>query len=365
MQRRFRYVMASVACSLLVAVASCDGKAPTAPTPPATSPSTNRLPIVSLTIAAPSEIAPGASVQLTATAGRADGSAENVTSQVIWTVGAIPGSPSSALGVLEIGASGLATGRNRGEVFARADLAGAIAMARVLVLPEGTFLLSGGVHEGGVGLANSTVTVTAGVGEGLTASTDSYGQYALFGVSGSVALRTQTVGYLDTIQQLVVTAHRSHSIAMVADRPRSDFSGTYTLTISTQSECGSFPESARRRTYTASVRQDGQGQLFTTLSDADFSVHSGYGQSFFGRVTSHGDIRFWISEDYYYNDEYEIAERFGDTALLVEGTVSTRGTPDVISGSLSGRIIVAGTPAYPFTPFGATCATDRFEMVRR
>ena len=310
MHRRFRYVLASVACSLLVAVASCDRKAPTAPTPPATSPSTNRLPIVSLTIAAPSEIAPGASVQLTATAGRADGSAENVNSQVIWTVRAIPGSTSPAVGVLQIGASGLATGRNRGEVFVRADLAGATAIARVLVLPEGTFRLSGSVHEGGVGLANSTVTVTAGVGEGLTALTDSYGQYAFFGVSGSVALRAQTDGYLDTIQQLDVTAHRSHSIAMVADRPRSDFNGTYTLTISTQSVCGSFPESARRRTYTASVRQDGQGQLFTTLSDADFSLHDGYGQSFFGRVTSHGEIRFWIGENYYYPDEYRYRRAF-------------------------------------------------------
>ena len=363
MHKRLRYALTSLACGLTLASSACDQKAPTAPTPQPTTPAS---PIVSLAIVAPSEVAPGATFQLTANESRADGSVKNVSATATWTVQNASSSSEAPAAILQVSASGLATARNRGEVIVRASVGSLQALTRVMVLPPGTFRISGSVNEGGVGLEGSTVTVTSGVGEGLTTRTSQYGSFALFGVSGAVTIQAQTAGYLDAVQQLNVSSHRNVGFAVVPTQPRSDFSGTYTLTITAQAVCPSaFPVAAKRRVYTASVRQEIQGQLWVTLSGVDFSVHSGYGRSFFGQVTSYGDVRFWMSQDYYYSDEYDIAEHFGETALLIDASLSTRGTPDLISGYLEGKIIVAGSATYPFTPFAASCPTDRFEMVRQ
>ena len=194
------------------------------------------------------------------------------------------------------------------------------------------------------------------------------GIYVLYGVSGRVQILARKDGYLDTIQQLDVTAHRDFSIAMVANQPRGDYTGTYTLTISTQPVCPlAFPDAARRRSFTARVQQDNSGQLFVTLSGGDFIVHHGYGNNIFGRVTSYGEAKFYISEDFYYEGrgEFDIAERLGDTALLVRGEVSAKAMPDLISGALNGEILIAQGASPPFASYSSRCSADRFEMVRR
>ena len=353
-------VMAAIGLVLLFA--SCERKSPTSP-PPLPTPTAPTPALVRLELVAPTGIAPGETVQLTANGVRADGSVENVSAKAQWT-------PATS-GVLTVSSTGLATGRDRGEVVVRAHFGGLSANARVYVLPTGTFRIYGQLHEGGVGLENGTVTVMTGIGAGLTAVTNSSGTYVIYGVSGSVQIQAKKDGYLDANLQLNVTTHNQtfFSTPMVPNQSRADYSGSYTLTISAQPVCPTgpapFPDAARRRSYIASVVQDNSGQLFVSLSGADFIVHNGYGDDIFGRVTSFGEFRFYLGPDYYYPGEFTIAERFGDTALLVEGSVTARGTPDLISGSMSGRIIVAGTPSHPFTPLGASCPTDRFEMVRR
>src|SRR4029453_2689880 len=190
-----------------------------------TSPSSTVAPAgVSLKLVAPSAIAPGQSVQLVANAIRADGSQVDVSSQVEWTVRSGAVSP-----VLSLTITGLATGRERGEEVVTARFAGRTDEARIFVLPAGTFRLAGTVSENSVGLEQATVTVTSGVGEGLMAPTDARGYYALYGVAGQVEVRATRDGYLDSTQLLNVTSHDSHSFEMVANRPRIDLSGTYTL----------------------------------------------------------------------------------------------------------------------------------------
>ena len=128
---------------ILLVAASCD-KSPTSSLP--------RPNILArLELQAPGEIPPGASVQLTADAVKPDGSVENVSSQAVWT-------PQTS-DILQISPSGLATGKTRGEEFATARYAGLSASARILVLPPGTFRLSGIIKEEDVGVPGVAVTV--------------------------------------------------------------------------------------------------------------------------------------------------------------------------------------------------------------
>jgi hypothetical protein len=159
---------------------------------------------------------------------------------------------------------------------------------------------------------------------------------------------------------------------MDPEQPRRDYSGTYTLTITAASKCmGSsvaIPDEASRRIYTATVRQDG-GRLTVTLTGSDFIVTDGYGNRFFGFVDPADMITFPIGDPYYfhyYDEHYQIVERFRDGALIVVGNVAARGARGVITGTLAGAIATARRVSPPYGTYSASCfaPTHRFEMVR-
>ena len=104
------------------------------------------------------------------------------------------------------------------------------------------------------------------------------------------------------------------------------------------------------------------------LSGADFIVSKGYGNNFHGRVASTGEAVFYIIPDYFDSDQFTIAERFGDTALLVRGEISAKATPELISGTGAGEVLIAQGASPPFAPFESyrsRCPVALFEMVRR
>jgi hypothetical protein len=362
MRIRSRYVAVVAATGLLLVVAACDKKSPTSPASPPPGP-TSTASGVRLELIAPPEIAPGESVQLTANAIKSDGSVENVSNQAAWTT--------SGTSVMQVSSTGLATGKNRGEAYVYAQITERSASARIFVLPKGTFRLAGTIQDSGFGIAGVTVTVTSGIGEGLTTLSRADGFYALYGVSGPVQLQVKKEGYSNAIQQIDVTSHRTYDFNMVAERPRTDYRGTYTLTISAASPCrstsGPFPEEAKRRVYTASVEQD-VGLLTVTLSDADFIVTNGSGNRFSGFTDPTGTMTFPIGE--IWGGElirFDIVERFSGGALLVSGTVSASGTPQRIAGTLNGSILISNSTSAPFDPYLSYCGSEThgFEMVRR
>jgi hypothetical protein len=364
---RSRDVAVCAALGLVLVFASCSNKSPTSPRATQQGPSST-VTTVRLELVAPSAIAPGESVQLTANAIKSDGSVENVSSQAQWTPA---GSP-----VVQLSPTGLATGKDRGEQVVSARFNGRSASAPILVLPKGTFRLAGSVQESGFGLENVALTVTSGIGQGLTTLSGVDGAYALYGVSGPVGIELKKEGYLNDVQQIDVAAHRTQDFVLVAERPRKDYSGIYTLTVSAGEPCRSFsayafPEEAKRRVYTANVTQDG-GRLTVTLTDADFIVTNGYGNRFFGFVDTSDALTFPIGVAFdfylYYDGHLDIVERFRSTALSINGTVTARGTPSRISGTLNGSILIMNRPAPPFQPvFGPGCpsAAHDFEMIRR
>ena len=322
--------------------------------------------IVRLTLSVPPEIEPGGTVQLTVNAHRADGSVENVTSQTQWLVTNTKVSSSSASTVLSIDSAGLAHARDRGQVLVTAAFAGIKAFASVMVVPPGTFLYSMTLQDGPVGLRDASVTVTEGVGTGLTAVTDEHGTFHLFGVSGRIRWRATKDGYLDFTAMADVARHSPNAgnyYQMTPRGPREDLTGMYTLTITARADCAqvaAFPSIARQRTYTASVA--GADSSFTVrLSGAEFVPHNDSGDWFAGQISSTGEAVFWLN---FYFGAWAIVERLNGAAILFDGVVHARGSAERISGNMDGRMHVAA-PVYPFQPITATCATDRFEMVRQ
>jgi hypothetical protein len=360
---RSRYVAVSAAIGVVLVLASCD-KSPTSPRPPEQGPSST-VTTVRMELVAPAEIASGESVQLTANAIKSDGSVENVSSQSQWT--------STDSRVVQLSSTGLATGKDRGEQVVTARFSGLSANARIFVLPKGTFRLAGTVQESGFGLANVALTVTSGVGEGLTTLSGVDGAYALYGVSGPVTVQLKKEGYLNSTQQINVTAHSTQDFSMDPERPRQDYRGTYALTITMASPCpsssGTLPDEATRRVYTANVTQDG-GRLTVALTDADFIVTNGNGNRFFGFLDSTDTITFPIGDPYYfayYDEHYQIVERFMGGSLIVVGNVTARGARGLITGTMAGAILTSPRTRPLFWPYSGSCyaKTHRFEMVRR
>ncbi|HXG72560.1 MAG TPA: carboxypeptidase-like regulatory domain-containing protein [Gemmatimonadaceae bacterium] len=348
--------------SIGLALAACDRKPPTTPPPPPVGPAPVQT--VRLEIVAPAEIEPGESVQLTANAIKSDGSVENVSSQARW-------SPTNSP-ILQLSPTGLATGIGRGYLFVTAVFANRSVGARILVLPRGTFVLTGNIKESGFGVPGVAVTVISGIGTGLTTLTNLNGDYVLYGVSGPVQIQLKKEGYLTTARQVDVAAHGTRDFELAIEGTRKNYAGRYTLTISTNEPCrsksGILPEEAKRRVYTANVTQDA-GRLTVLLTDADFIVTNGFGNRFFALMDPLDTMTATIgnaSDYYYYTGHFDIVERLSATTLMVQGTVTAKGTPQGISGTLNGAFLTSNRPTAPFLPSAASCySTHGFEMVRR
>jgi hypothetical protein len=341
---------------------SCDSPRPALPSEP--TPTTPRR-VVRVEVTAPTEIAPDASVQLAAIAVRSDGSTENVTNLARWN--------SSNSGVLSVSATGVATAGRRGEAQIMAGFEFTSGSARVMVLPSGTYRLSGQVAENGFGVRDVTLTVISGIGEGLATRTGASGDYILYGVSGAIRLVAAGEGYLDAIQDLDVRAHSTHQVEIQAAQPIESLVGTYTLTLTAgcRSGAGTLPESARRRTYLATVTQE-RRVLDVSLSGAEFLLHEGRGNHFAGLVDATGSVTFEIGNvgyDYYYSPRCvrcDLVERFSPTtALVIGGNVAAERAASEIAGVLFGTFWLADGTTAPLTRFPNYCTGVHDFIMRR
>lgn len=242
--------------------------------------------------------------------------------------------------------------------------------------PERRFQLDGTIYDHDFSMGNVTVTVISGVGQGLTTRSAANGSFTLGGVAGPIQIRLQKEGYPDQIEQVDVTAHRRQTFFLGVGVPRTDYSGTYALTISAAASClATLPEAARRRVYTANVKphsSNDPGFVTVTLADADFVVtgdRDGSPDRFFGLVDPTGGITFSIgtSDIFYEFHIYDLEERFGNDVLIIRGIVTATSAPTRISGTLNGSIGVATEArTFPRTYLSECRAGEHgFEMVRR
>jgi hypothetical protein len=365
MRHERRAPAAILAAVIGVLVVSCD-RNPTSPTPSVTqAPTPQAATVVRVEVVGPSSVEPGTSAQFTANAIKSDGTVENVTAAAQWT----------ALGpVFRIESPGVVRAVNRGESTITARYQSRTGSTRVFSLPAGTFRLSGTVTDTGVPLGGVTVAVIGGTGEGLTTTTTENGGYSLYGVAGQVRLHVKKDGYVNRIETVEVTGHRGLAIEMVVDGERRNLSGAYTLTLTAVCQSGLLPESAQRRSYDATVEQNGPN-VKVRLSGATFVLTGGRGDSFAGTVLGGNRVVFTIGSFAYYYwysysiNQFDIVERMDAVSdFTVLGTVNANTSDTGVSGMLGGTFMTGrASGSSAAWQMGSNCSSSahRFEMQRR
>jgi hypothetical protein len=307
-----------------------------------TGPSTT---VLHLSIDGPPTIAPGQTVQFTATASLSNGTNADYTHKVAW--GASP------TGVLTIARdTGQATGQSVGDATISATFQ-AVAQVNVTVLPANTYRLTGKVLESGLPVQGATITVQSGVGAGLSATTDDNGAYRLYGVAGTIQVKFSKPGYDDIVKSFTAMqndvldfpeAHQTAGIPALA--------GTYTLTLTADSACPTvaahgvapLPDDFRQpRSYAASLTQDGPS-VTVTLTDSTIVA----GKSFTGRVEPDA-IEFQLgsfgSYYYYYGPSSLITEQLSATQKFeFGGQLRAQRSGSAITGPLNGTLEVVTLP---------------------
>jgi hypothetical protein len=261
-----------------------------------------------------------------------DGSTENYTSKVTWRL----------FGGASITSQGVATFPVAGQFFVSAQYSSAYSTLTVLVLPPGTFRLSGSVFESGLALGGATVKVTAGGGAGLSTLTDDYGYYSLFGVAGAIEVEVTKAGYVRIAKSITVTSNTQDLSfrEVTQEAPVPSMSGSYTLTLTSADDCSSYrgappplPAEDRTRSYSAVVTQTGPS-LTVTLGGARFAKDDNI---FIGRLEPNR-LTFQIFSGYY-DPDYTIIEQLdGGGRLTFSGSVETVPSTMGVQASMSGFI---------------------------
>lgn len=195
--------------------------------------------------------------------------------------------------------------KGHGSVTLRVFVAGPTVQSFFLPFraPEGTFVLTGTVTEpGGWPIDGSRVTVVSGTGAGLSASTKSDGSYTLVGLQGEVTLRVEAERYTTRTERVVVVDDRQFNVELpFAVRPAS-LAGEYELTLEASPACTAIPEQFRRRTYSATVSQQGS-HFDAKLGGATFTSET----YLIGRVFG-DEITLGTTDDWYYYGLEELIE---------------------------------------------------------
>ena len=346
-------------------VGSCGGddntSQPTPLSPPPAAPAPVTL--VRVDVDAPEAIELQRSAQLSATAVRSDGTSEDVTSQAQWRT--------SNLFIARISTSGEATALRAGEVTITAFFQNRMGSVVVSALPAGTYKLTGTVNEGGHHLDGVTVSVVSGTGTGLATATAGGGRFSLFGVAGHVTLQAKREGYLNKTIDVEVSRTTTHDFDLIPARTRGKLDGQYTLTLQANCEAESrpVPESARSRTYNATLAHDGLA-LTLKLSGTNILLTNGQGDTFEGSVDPNNNVVFdfgTFSYNYVFYGPVTatgLVERLSPTTeLVVSGSVNAIATPTSIVGHLRGVFLERERAAFWET---ALCNSDHsFEMRRQ
>ena len=338
----------TITTTLVVAFTGCGGgDPPTSPSPAG---------LVQLVIQGPDSVAPGGSARFTATGRYGDGSSRDVTAQAIWR--------SSDTSVLTLAPNGEATAVSRGEVGVIAGLEGRGATKTgVLVVPPGTFKLSGVVRGGASFLRGAEVTVVSGEGTGLTTTSAEDGRYSLYGVAGDIDVRFTSEGYEETIRHVLASGNRVLDVQLPLLGPHEPAAGTYTLTITAADTCAALPADVRVRTYTAVVTQ--QAELLSVgLAGAEF--FGGHAARFSGiahsnRLTFHLAPAWGGDYSNYVPEVYELLPSPPNHQLAITGDVVATGSGDGYSGTLKGNIQLMTRLAPTHT---CSSADHRFVLTR-
>jgi hypothetical protein len=318
--------------------------------------------LIAVMVNGPSRLPLGASASYTATATYADGSTKDVTASAAWFSSSVGTAPPAYFTT-----AGIAHGANAGEIDLRANFSGKIGSVHVLVLPDGTYKLTGTVVElSGGPLWSVVIDVVAGTGTGLHVATNSNGQYALYGVAGSVRLRVSSDGFAPQTRDVVVTSDSAiDAFTLVPLEPTADVSGTWTMTLAPSDQCpAGFPDIARGRSYQVRFTQQGT-RLRVDVSGPTLTVYNA-GEDY-GTVFG-SQLQFILIGDTEYGDwsSADLVDQLSPTEnLQFDGTI--RGT---VGGSqmravLNGDLVYFNLATQKWDPVWYCRATNHAVTLRK
>jgi hypothetical protein len=130
----------------------------------------------------------------------------------------------------------------------------------VRVLPEGSFIVTGRVTEGGgFKLADARVSASSASGTATATSIDD-GSYVLAPLSGDAVLRVEKDGYVAQERKLNVQRDDVANFEVVRHNPAAGIDGVYHLTFTAAPSCA-LPAEFMRRIYLARITEKADGLL--------------------------------------------------------------------------------------------------------
>lgn len=194
---------------------------------------------------------PGDTCQATMILAFADGSTRDVTAEARWGYG----------GAITISPGGLVTARSYGvgQIIHNAYRELGLNPIPVRVLPEGSFIVTGRVAEGGVKVVDAWVSARSASGTATTTSSDD-GSYTLAPVSGDAVIRVDREGYASQERKVSVQHDDVANFDVVRSGSGTGIEGVYSLTFTAAPSCA-LPAEFVRRTYLARINEKADGLL--------------------------------------------------------------------------------------------------------
>ena len=333
-----------IACGL--GVTACGDDSPPAPTP--TPKVTTRIELTG-----PSTIAPGSVGQFTLTAFYADGTSDDVSATAAWFFDSR---------IVQRQEAGRFLGRNRGEAAIVARYSNIDQTREVVVVPEGTFRVTGRVNEPGTTspVALAHIAVNDGAGGSLSTDADLSGFFRLYGVPRDAEFVVSHAGYETQSRRMQFSEHSAITLELPLAGPRLQFSGTYTTTFDWRACSSRVRPEEQRRVYTAVVTQSGPA-LDVRFTDDFFVLNSlsrgnmMQGQIHAAGITLYAERGFPYS--YYYGPSYYpfLIERLPeDGRLMVSGAATLVPAGENFAGEFNGLLEIFG-PGFPYSVPRGTC----------
>jgi len=184
------------------------------------------------------------------------------------------------------------------------------------------------------GVPDSRVDIVQGPEAGTSVVSGGIGKFALpgrFAEGAQITLRASRDGYFDTSKTIVMPrggASMWTELGMKSMAPPSDLSGRYLITMTAADECrANLPETARSRTYTASIVRGQAEERFTgtLLVPPDKNMIFGAAVAGTSATLWFGDAEFSVPG---------VLEDLGTGHLFIAGDVAAMVSPGRISGVL-------------------------------
>ena len=318
---------------------------------------------VTLSPSGPATVAPGQTVAFTLTAVSSNGTREDVTAKAQWT--------SNNASIVTTQGEGRYSGNAVGDAQISARFGALNASKEVIVVPAGTFRVTGRVVEfdGVSPVSGARVEARNSSGTGPVTESDGSGFFKLFAVTADAEIVVTRAGYDENRRRITLDNHSTANFAMVLSGPRPELAGTYTVTLDLTGCRDGFRLEYARRVYTAVVEQS-ESAVEVRFTEPAFAINSiNRGNLMQGRVQG-GSLFLEALTNYYYyyygpsNYPFLVERLPDDSRLVVGGSGTLVESGGSHTGKMNGFASNYG-PGFPRDKYLGSCGTSQLTFTRR